>query len=126
MIDMLVVYAVAVLLATCVVLTILAWIVGAFRPDAIVRRCMLAGWFCGSLAGIVLGPIVLFLFMLYASAVQGTHFLGLELLAGPVYGSITLGVLGAAVGSIVGVLVKSHIKSYWRRVAGAAQRAPAE
>jgi hypothetical protein len=116
MIEMLVVYAVAILLATCIILAILAWIVGAFRPDAIIRRCMLAGWFCGALAGVVLGPIVLFLFMLYESALQGTNFLGLELLAGPVYGAIVLGVSGAAVGSIVGVLVKSSIKSYRRSV----------
>ncbi len=77
----------------------------------IMRRSILWGSFYGSLAGVVLGPIAIGVLMIVLHFLQGTTFLGLEILAGPVVGAPVFAIVGAVIGAIRGVRLTGRAKA---------------
>jgi hypothetical protein len=82
----------------------------AFGVEPIVREYTVAGGLRGSIAGVILGPIVSLVYMIVLNRLYGWWFLGLEILAGPVVGAVVLAIPGAVIGARLGIRARGRKK----------------
>jgi hypothetical protein len=87
---------------------VLTGLCGAFQVEPIVREYTLAGGLRGSIAGVILGPIVSAVYMIVLNRLYGWWFLGLEILLGPVIGAAVLAIPGAVIGARLGIRARNR------------------